>query len=119
MLMGVFSLSDAIERIEDEEVKEEILYQLKKHDEKLREKVIDECTITDDCDCCDSKEELKEEIDQLEAQIWDQNDTIDELYAAIKRFVKNDDLDYIKSECKNILLIAHIESGLELDEEEE
>ena len=119
MLMGVFSLNDAIEKIEDKELKEEILYQLKKHDEELREKIVIEYDSINDCDCCDSKEELKEEIDQLEAQIWDQNDTIDELYAAIKRFVKTDDLDYIKSECKNILLIAHIESGLELEEEEE
>ena len=118
MIMGVFSLNDAIEKIEDKELKEEILYQLNRHDEELREKIIAEYNTINDCDCCDSKEELKEEIDQLEAQIWEQNDTIDELYDTIKRFVKTDDLDYIKSECKNILLVAHIESGLEIDEED-
>lgn len=118
MIMGVFSLNDALEKIEDKELKEEILYQLKRHDEELREKIITEYNTINDCDCCDSKEELKGEIDQLEEEIWDKDETIDELYTAIKNFLKTNDIDYIKSECKNILLIAHIESGLELEEGE-
>ena len=119
MVSGVFDLKDAIDKVEDADLREEIYYQLKIHDERLKEKIRSEQeSIMDDCSYCTQKENLEEEIDDLQNEIWDKEETIDELHTAIRDFLASDDLNYIRQECKHILLMAHIESGLEVDEED-
>lgn len=122
MLMGIFSLDDAIEKIEDKELKEEILYQLKRHDEELREGIITECSSINDCDSCDriyeletERDYIESEKDELDFELSKKKDQIKDIYDLLKNLLSMDTIEQIKVELNNVLPVIKAENDFKDD----
>lgn len=120
--MGIFSLDDAIEKIEDKELKEEILYQLKRHDEELREGIIAEYSSINDCDGCDRIYNLESEIDyissensELDFELSKKKDQIKDIYDLLKNLLSMDTIEQIKVELNNVLPVIKAENDFKDD----
>ena len=121
MVSGVYSLEDALDKIKDKELREEIDYQLKMKFEEIKSSIKNE-VVTISCDGCDriyeletERDYIESEKDELDFELSKKRDQIKDIYDLLKDLLSVNSIEQIKVELNNILPVIKAENDFKDD----